>query len=113
MSVMHLPWPLAILTGLLAGAAIGLVNGLVITKCLIPPLIVTLGMQYIIRGLINVITKGKPYTGFPKAFNLLGTGQWFGLAYSVYLSLLIVLISVFVLRYTGREIGRASCRERV
>ncbi|MEG1650368.1 MAG: ABC transporter permease, partial [Oscillospiraceae bacterium] len=50
------PVPIAIILGLLVGAGIGSINGLLIVKAGMPPLIVTLGMQYMARGLVSVLT---------------------------------------------------------
>ena len=49
----------------LAGVVIGLFNGIVITVFKIPSLIVTLGMMYIARGVVQVLTRGQP--GVPAA----------------------------------------------
>jgi ribose transport system permease protein len=65
------PW-VAILTGLLAGAAAGLVNALVTVGFGLPAFIATLGMFYIARGLAAWIVAGKQLTGFPESFNMLG-----------------------------------------
>ena len=54
------PVPVAILICLLCGTMMGTINGLLITKLSLPPFIITLGMQGIARGLINVITQGYP-----------------------------------------------------
>ena len=42
-----------------AGAAVGTLNGLVVTKIGIPSIIVTLGMQFLIRGAVNILAGGK------------------------------------------------------
>lgn len=62
------PVPLAILAGVLVGAMIGSINGFIIVKAGIPPLIVTLGMQYAARGLVSVITQGVPIYPLPDNF---------------------------------------------
>ncbi|MGI6778508.1 MAG: ABC transporter permease [Acetivibrionales bacterium] len=49
---------IAIILGILASTAIGLINGLIITMIKLPPFIVTIGMSYIARGLSFVITSG-------------------------------------------------------
>jgi ribose transport system permease protein len=56
----HLPVPLGILGGLVAGALAGFINGLVISRMKIPPFIATLGMLYITKGLSLVISELKP-----------------------------------------------------
>jgi ribose transport system permease protein len=65
------PW-LAVLVGLAAGCAAGLVNALVTVGFRLPAFIATLGMFYIARGLAAWIVAGKQLTGFPEAFNMLG-----------------------------------------
>jgi ribose transport system permease protein len=56
----HLPIPIGILGGILAGSAAGLVNGLMISRMKIPPFIATLGMLYATKGLSLVISELKP-----------------------------------------------------
>ena len=65
------PW-IAILMGLLAGSAAGLVNALITVGFGLPAFIATLGMFYIARGLAAWIVAGKQLTGFPESFNMLG-----------------------------------------
>lgn len=65
------PW-VAILMGLLAGSAAGLINALVTVGFGLPAFIATLGMFYIARGLAAWIVAGKQLTGFPESFNMLG-----------------------------------------
>ncbi|MCI8853138.1 MAG: ABC transporter permease [Lachnospiraceae bacterium] len=55
---MGAPLPAAICVCILAGVFFGMLNGLLIVKLHLPPFIITLGMQYIAKGLINVITEG-------------------------------------------------------
>jgi len=52
------PVPVAILMGIAAGAACGLVSGGMITLLRIPPFIATLGMLWAIRGLGEAVTHG-------------------------------------------------------
>ena len=63
---------LAIIGGLLTGVLIGLANGLLVKKLLIPSFIATLGTQYIARSLTQVICNGKSIGGLPKQFSALG-----------------------------------------
>jgi ribose transport system permease protein len=65
------PW-VAVLAGLLAGSAAGLINALVTIGFNLPAFIATLGMFYIARGLAAWIVAGQQLTGFPESFNLLG-----------------------------------------
>lgn len=56
----HMPVPIGILAGLLAGTTAGFVNGTVISRMKIPPFIATLGMLYIMKGLSLVISQLHP-----------------------------------------------------
>jgi ribose transport system permease protein len=94
------PVGIAILLGIGAGFLYGAVNGLIITRMRIPPLITTLGSLYIARGMVYVMTQGKPVYPFPEAFNNLGVQELLGIPYSVYIMVLIVLIGHVLLKYT-------------
>ena len=60
-----LPLLLAILLGLIVGAACGLANGFLVTRAKLPPFIATLSMMTITRGLANIITDGQQIVGIP------------------------------------------------
>lgn len=72
---------LAMLIGLGAGAVMGAVNGLIITKGKVAPFIATLATMTIFRGLTLVYTDGKPITGLSDdmSFVLIGRGYLFNL----------------------------------
>ena len=101
-----LPIPLAILAGMLVGVVVGAVNGFVISTYKIPSMIATLGMMYIVRGVVYVITKGQPIYPFPDAFNQIGQGYFLGLPYSVYIAIVVLFLGNFILRHTtfGRSV---------
>ena len=63
---------IACLGGLLVGALAGLANGFIVNTFDIPAFIATLGTQYIFRGVVNVVSQGSAYTGFPESFSKLG-----------------------------------------
>lgn len=65
-------WP-AIIAGLGAGAAIGLLNGLLITFGRLPPFIATLATLSMARGLALVISDGRPISGYPDWFRAIST----------------------------------------
>lgn len=102
-----LPVIISILLGLLVGLAIGLFNGIMIVKTGIPPLIVTLGMQYVARGLVQVLTKGVPVYPLPKSFVAIEHFRLFGaIPVVVIISIIVALIGHFILTQTvfGRSI---------
>ncbi|MBR0596631.1 ABC transporter permease [Sinanaerobacter chloroacetimidivorans] len=56
----------SLLIGLLSGSMLGLVNGLLLTKCKLPhPFISTMGTQNIYKGIALVITGATPIAGMP------------------------------------------------
>lgn len=86
----------AIAAGIAVGAFCGLVNGLLVTKAKMPPLIPTLGMLSIARGLALVVTRGRPITNFGEhgpAFLELGQGYLFGIIPNpvVYMAVVVFL----------------------
>ena len=75
----HLPIPVGILGGVLAGTTAGLINGLMISRMKIPPFIATLGMLYATKGLSLVISELKPiYFNDTPAFREMAMGSIFG-----------------------------------
>ena len=76
---LHLPVPIGILGGILAGTTAGFVNGNVISRMKIPPFIATLGMFYIAKGLSLVISELKPiYFNDTPAFREMTMGSAMG-----------------------------------
>ena len=67
-----LPIPLALIAGLLAGSAVGWINGTLVGRVHFPPFIVTLGTASIVRGIIFGLAQGWPITNLPASFRYLG-----------------------------------------
>ena len=59
------PIALAVAAGLAGGGSVGAVNGFIITKVRVNPLIATLGTMIIVRGLCLVAVQASPVTGLP------------------------------------------------
>ncbi len=55
-----LPFPLAVLVGLAVGALIGMVNGIITVKFGVPSLITTLGMQFLLDGIVLTVVNSNP-----------------------------------------------------
>jgi ribose transport system permease protein len=66
--------PVGMLIGILSGGLIGLVNGLLVTKINLPPLLATLGMMVALRGGAFLITAGHTIYGLPDTYLWLGRG---------------------------------------
>ena len=96
------PIVVAILAGILVGSCIGLINGFVIVKMRVPPLIATLGMQFAARGLVSVITKGVPVYPLPKSFTSIEQFKLFGsIPLVVVVALLIAVLFHVILNHTA------------
>jgi ribose transport system permease protein len=91
--------PVAIAGVFLIGIAIGLTNGLIITKLRVNPFIATLGTGLIIKGIINASFSN--YTGsVPQAFEYFGYGTIGPIPVSIIILLLVVIIGWFILART-------------
>ncbi|PWJ59652.1 inositol transport system permease protein [Dyadobacter jejuensis] len=92
--------------GLLAGLAIGLLNGWVITKTKVAPFIVTLGTMTIGRGLALILSKGRPVSNLSDSFNFIGGGTVWGIPFPILTLIITFLICHFILNKTilGRYI---------
>ena len=95
-----IPWPIAILVGIAAGAAVGAINAAVIVRYDVPPLIATLGSFFAIGGAITVYTGGTNLFGFPDSFNILGQGRLFGIPYLIYYAVVIGIVFHILLEHT-------------
>lgn len=99
------PFIFAIAIALAAALLIGLINGLLVAKAGINPLIQTLAMMGIVRGLALMIS-GAGIQGLPDGFNAIGQSEFLGLQTPVWCMLAIVIIfhllfgnTVFFRRY--------------
>lgn len=66
------PYGVAFVITLIAGLAIGFLNGFFINDLKLPPFIATLGTMTSFRGLAYVVTQAKPVTGYDKALDWIG-----------------------------------------
>jgi simple sugar transport system permease protein len=96
---------LAIVILLAVGAAIGLVNGLLIVKGRLNGFIVTLGMTIVLAGLQQGIVKGNTLFNLPAAFNYLGAKEYGQVPVSLIVTAVIFLAAGLFLRY--HRVGRA------
>ncbi len=97
---------LALLAALLAGALVGLCNGLLVTKAGINSLIATLGTMAILRGGAMVSTQAVSIQGKVEGFVEVGTGYLGPVPIPVLLAFLLFGLFYYVLHHTilGRYI---------
>jgi len=98
----------AILVTLVCCALIGAVNGFLIAYLRMAPFIVTLAMSYGAMGLVYIVSRGanRMLTGSDpliEAFKIFGQGNdpLIGLPWRLYLTIVIVIIFWFILKYTS------------
>ena len=95
-----LPWPIAVLAAIAAGALVGSFNGLMVTKIGVPSFVVTLGTLGIVGGVALVLTDGQSVYGFPDAYQWLGQGSLFGIRAPILSCGLLLIVMHFVMRHT-------------
>jgi ribose/xylose/arabinose/galactoside ABC-type transport system permease subunit len=95
------------LVGVAIGLACGLVNGLLVSFCRVPALVVTLGTLYVIQGLDHYIAHGDQIgaADLPSALLKLGNDSVLGVPYLPIITVLVMLVIGYYLRSysSGRE----------
>ena len=98
--------PLLLIVALVAGTAIGLINGLLLTKLHLPhPFVSTLGMKNFLWGAALLVTGSQMISGFPKGVMWLGSATVGGFPISF-----IVVIVIYVIMHillTRTALGRS------
>lgn len=124
-----LPIPVIIAVSIGLGAVLGAINGLLVWKLAIPPIVVTLGTMTIFRGVIFLISDGKwvnshemspSFTAFPR-YELLGLPvlSWCAIltviGFGIMMSRTALGRSIFAVGgnphaavYTGIDVGRTQ-----
>ena len=95
-----LPLPVAIVLALAIGTAGGVFNGLIITRFRVPPLIATLATLALYRGFAEGISEARSVRGYPDWFAVLGQGNVLGVPTQLWLLLLAVIVTAFILGLT-------------
>jgi ribose/xylose/arabinose/galactoside ABC-type transport system permease subunit len=91
---------LAALAGVVAGVAIGAVNGALIATNRATPFIITLGTMTFLQGVAILMSGGSPINGTGALFDVFGTGSFARVPWPVYVMLLSVAAVFLVLRFT-------------
>jgi len=90
---------IGVIAVLLMGAAVGLINGLIITKLQVNAFIATLGTALIMRGILDANFEGASGS-IPREFGFLGYGSVGPVPISVILLIVVVAVVWFLLRGT-------------
>ena len=95
----------AIVVALIAAIIIGLSNGLLVTRVGVNPLITTLGMFSVVRGLAFVFSGGLTEPMFDATFGKLGRGFIAGIPVPVIVLVIVTIACAIIMRRT--QYGRA------
>jgi len=98
----------AVIAAIVCGAAVGFLNGFVISKGKLQPFIATLATMTILKGITLVFTDGKPIklgsNGLAMAFGKIGGGTVFGIPSPVIITTLVFVACYYILNHT--KMGR-------
>jgi ribose transport system permease protein len=103
------------IAGVVFGGILGSINGFLITRLRLLPLIVTLGTYYAYNGLALALTGGAPISGLPSSFGLLGQDAVLAIPlHTWFLVAPIFLVMLFTLNQTplGRWIYAVGSNEK-
>ncbi len=101
-----LPLEVAVVICLLVGTLAGFVNGLIIVRLGVPPLITTLATLALYRGLAEGISQARSVRGYPEEFYVLGQGEFLGVPTQLWVLLIFCILTAVILSRTifGRAI---------
>ena len=91
---------LAVIAAVLVGGAIGIINGLLVSKGKVQAFIVTLASMTIFRGITYVYTNGTPISGLNSGFGAIGNKKLGILPVPVLITAVAVLIAYYLLSQT-------------
>lgn len=105
---------IALILAVLVATALGFIDGVIIAKIKVPPLIMTLGMQIFLYGFTYSICEGKPVYGIPASLTWIGQTYLFKvIPVSALLMVVIVILGQFFVSkmYIGRSLYAVGSNE--
>jgi len=109
-------FPIGVLAGLLVGAFVGLVNGVLSNYLRIQPFVATLATMSACSGIALFLTNGHPITGFPDWYTAIAGTRVFGVVpQEAIICVALFMIAAFWLRFRpgGRAIYAVGGNEEV
>lgn len=100
------PEVIAVLGGILTGAACGVFNGVLIGYIKMPAVIVTISTSMLFRGIVEIILDVNSLKVFPKFYNAIGWRNWGIFPICMVLYILIAIVFYFILHRSvfGRQL---------
>ena len=101
---------LAVLVGILVGAACGMFNGFLVSYLRIPAMLATLGSYQLFMGISIVISHGSTVSGIPESYTRMGTMLIARVPLAFIIFLLAVIFLTFVMNKTkfGQQVYLAG-----
>lgn len=87
---------IAVGAALVVGVVAGAINGLLVAKVRIAPILATLATQQIFLGLAIALTKGKPLYGGTPELDVLGIGTLAGIPFLFWAFLVVVVVALLM-----------------
>ena len=109
----NVPLPAAFLLAMLVGMISGLVTGTLVTKLKINAFMVSLGMQFLLRGICYYLANGEQILT-PKSVHTFAKFRLFGISPLVYISLCIAILMMLLYKFTsfGRKVQACGCNRK-
>ncbi len=113
-------WVVVILA-IAVGSAVGLINGILVTRFNVAPFIATLGMLYVARGTALLISGGSTYPDLAgesargnTGFSFIGSGRPLGLPTSIWVMIFLAILATILLAKSpfGRWLYATGGNER-
>ena len=98
--VNHVGLPAALALGIATAGVVGLVNGMLVWRIRLSPLIVTLGTMTLIKGVVLVLTNGYSIAGVDSSLGALGAQRPFGISIPVLVAIVLIPICAIILHRT-------------
>ncbi|MGV9195406.1 ABC transporter permease [Microbacterium sp. MC2] len=102
----------AVLVALAVPLVFGLINGIVVVAFRVMPLVVTLGMNSVLLGVVFAISAGTP-SGAPTELNQFTLARTFGIPNTLLIAIVVIVIAGFIARRTviGRRLAQVGVSE--
>ena len=110
------PFPVGVIAGLLVGALVGFINGILANYARIQPFVATLATMSACSGLALFLTNGHPIAGFPAWYSELTETRLFGtVPLEALICIALFLAAAFWLRFRpgGRAVYAVGGNEEV
>ncbi|MHC1762589.1 MAG: ABC transporter permease [Negativicutes bacterium] len=91
---------LCMVLSVVIGAMCGAINGFLIAKLRILPILVTLGTMNLYMGLGVVISEGKGIFGFPEQLLHIGSGTFFGIPIPLVIFMVALILLIIIIHRT-------------